>query len=110
MPESDEAFQARLAEKYQSPDMFHREILYIPRDQYEILTAEIWELCQQLLIARRTGRWYMNPDVCFTYNRPCRFFPICRSGDNPNVIENFYKVGPIHPELEETAPADNPVF
>lgn len=110
LPESDDEYAARLAEKYREQDMFHREMLYIPRSQYETLTAEIWELCQQLLIARRTGRWYMNTDVCFLYNRPCRFFPICVSGENPNVIENRYRVGPIHPELDESAPSQQPMF
>ena len=110
MPESDEAFQARLGEKYQAPEMFHREMLYIPSSQYEMLTAEIWELCQQLLIARRTSRWYMNTDVCFLYNRPCRFFPICVSNDNPMVIENRYRIAPPHPELDEAAPSPNSMF
>ena len=110
MPEPDEEYAARLAEKYRGPDMFHRSPLYIPRSQYETLTAEIWELCQQLLIARRTNRWYMNTDVCFLYNHPCRFFPICVSGDNPNVAENKYRVGPIHPELDESAPAREEMF
>jgi len=110
LPESDEDFAARLAEKYLEPGMFHREMLYIPRSQYETLTAEIWELSQQLLIARRTNRWYMNTDVCFLYNRPCRFFPVCVSGDNPNVIDNRYRVGQIHPELDEADPAQEPMF
>ncbi len=110
LPEPDDEFAARLAEKYRETEMFHRETLYIPRSQYETLTAEIWELSQQLLIARRTGRWYMNTDVCFIYNRPCRFFTICVSGDNPNVIENLFRVGPIHPELDECAPSQQPMF
>ncbi len=33
MPESDDDFQARLAAKYAEPGMFHREVLYISRDQ-----------------------------------------------------------------------------
>ncbi len=110
MPETDEEFAARLAEKYRGKDMFHRSPLYIPRSQYEMLTAEIWELSQQLLIARRTNRWYMNTDVCFLYHHPCRFFPICVSIDNPNVIENRYRVGPTHPELDESAPAREEMF
>jgi len=110
LPETDDEFATRLAEKYREPGMFHREMLYIPRSQYETLTAEIWELCQQLLIARRTNRWYMNTDICFLYNRPCRFFPICVSNDNPNIIENRYRVGPIHPELDEAAPSSELMF
>ena len=52
----------------------------------------------------------MNTDYCFHYNRPCAYFPICRSNENPNVIENLYRRVEKHPELTETAPAETPVF
>ena len=100
MPESDVDFQERLVEKYRDESMFHRELLYFSRDQYDMLNSEVWELTQQLLLARRTGRWYMNTDYCFHYNKPCAYFPICRSNENPNVIENLYRVAPPHPELD----------
>ena len=110
MPESDEDFQERLSGKYQEEGMFHRELLYFYPDQFNVLHAEVWELTQQLLLARRTGFWYMNSDYCFHYNKPCAYFPICRSGDNPNVIANLYREIEPHPELQETTPADAPVF
>jgi len=99
MPESDEDFQARLAEKYADPTMFHRETLYLSRDRFEILRAELWELTQAFLDARRRGVFYQNTSFCFNYNRPCAYFPICRSNGNPNVIENFYTITPPHNEL-----------
>jgi len=111
MPEADEDFQGRLAEKYEDPGMFHRELLYISREQFHVLHSEVWELTQQLLMARRTGRWYMNTDYCFHYNRPCAYFPICRSNENPNIIENFYRVAPPHPELNGLNKSEEePVF
>lgn len=110
MPESDEDFQERLAVKYREDSMFHREILYFYADQFTALHSEVWELTQQLLFARRTGRWYQNPDFCFHFNRPCAYFPICRSGDNPNVIENFYRVKPPHSELSGAEMEPEPVF
>ncbi len=108
--EPDDEFQARLAAKYREKDMFHRDLLYFYTDQFKTLHAEVWELTQQLLVARRTGRWYMNTDYCFHYNRSCAYFPICRSGENPNVIENKYRRIEAHPELEENATADTPTF
>jgi len=104
IPEPDDAFQERLAEKYLDDGMFHRERLFISRDQYDMLHSEVWELTQQLLLARRTGRWYMNTDYCFHYNKPCSYFPICRSNENPNVIENLYRVSEPHPELNGNSP------
>jgi len=110
VPESDEEFQERLAKKYAEDDMFHRELLIISRDNLDVLHSEIWELTQQLLLARRTGQWYMNTDYCFNYNRPCMYFPICRSGGNPLVIQNHYRVAPPHPELSDATAESEPVF
>jgi len=90
-PESDGEFQRRLAEKYTDPAMFHRERLYLSREQFEILRAELWELTQAFLDARRRGVFYQNTSFCFNYQRPCPYFALCRSNGNPNVIENFYQ-------------------
>jgi hypothetical protein len=108
MPESDEDYQARLAEKYADPTMFHRETLYLSRDRFDILRAELWELTQAFLDARRRGVFYQNTSFCFNYNRPCAYFPICRSNGNPNVIENFYTITAPHEELR--APEVEPAF
>ncbi len=110
MPESDEEFQERLAAKYAEDGMFHRELLYLSRNQFDVLHSEVWELTQQLLLARRTGRWYMNTDYCYHFNRPCVYFPICRSGENPNVVENLYRVAPPHPELDGAAAESESIF
>jgi len=91
LPESDEDFQQRLAEKYADPVLFHREMLYLSRDRFEILRSELWELTQAFLDARRRGVFYQNTAFCFNYQRPCAYFPLCRSNGNPNVIENFYQ-------------------
>jgi len=107
--EPDDVFQARLAAKYREKDMFHRELLYFYDDHYATLHSEVWELTQQLLAARRTGRWYMNTDYCFHFNRSCAYFPICSAKEKSNVIENKYRRIEAHPELEENA-ADAPTF
>ena len=108
LPESDEDYQARLAEKYADPTMFRREMLYLSRDRFEILRAELWELTKAFLDARRRGVFYQNTSFCFNYNRPCAYFPICRSNGNPNVIDNFYTITPPHEELR--APEVEPAF
>ena len=110
LPEADEEFQHRLAEKYADPEMFHREMLYLSRDRFEILRAELWELTQAFLDARRRGIFYQNTAFCFNYQRPCPYFALCRSNGNPNVVENFYQRVPPNEELrvvpnESTEPA-----
>jgi len=107
LPESDEEFQQRLAEKYADPEMFHREMLYLSRDRFDILRSELWELTQAFLDARRRGVFYQNTAFCFNYQRPCPYFALCRSNGNPNVIENFYQRVPPNEELREL-PADAP--
>jgi hypothetical protein len=111
LPESDEEFQQRLAEKYADPAMFHREMLYLSRDRFDILRSELWELTQAFLDARRRGIFYQNTAFCFNYQRPCPYFALCRSNGNPNVMENFYQRVPPNEELR-TAPTEStePVF
>ena len=105
--ESDAEFQARLLTKYDQPEMFHRELLYLSRDQFTVLRAELWELTQAFLDARRRNIWYQNTNFCFHFNRPCPYFALCRSNDSPNVIENFYQHVPPHEELRETNTFEN---
>ena len=107
LPEADEEFQQRLAEKYADPEMFHREMLYLSRDRFEILRAELWELTQAFLDARRRGIFYQNTAFCFNYQRPCPYFALCRSNGNPNVIENFYQRVEPNEELR-VLPGDSP--
>ena len=110
-PETDEEFQARLAEWYAQPDAFHREMLFVSRDQFETLRAELWELTRSFLDARRRGVFYQNTSQCFTYGRPCPYFALCRSGGSPNVIENFYRREAPHTELRDGENAlDKPAF
>jgi hypothetical protein len=108
MPESDEEFQARLAEKYAAPEMFHREMLYLSRDRFDVLRTELWELSKAFLDARNRKVFYQNTAFCFNYNRPCPYFPICRSNGNPNVIENLYTITAPHEELR--TPVSEPAF
>jgi len=104
MPESDEEFQARLAEWYARPEAFHREHIYLSEDRLAMLQEEVWEITQQYLDARRRGKWLLNTSNCFSFQRPCEYLPFCQSGFNPNVADNLYEIVPPH---EELTPADS---
>ena len=96
---------------HRDPLMFHRELLYLSRDRFDILRSELWELTQAFLDARRRGVFYQNTSFCFNYHRPCAYFALCRSNGNPNVIDNFYQRSAPNEELRvlpETTP--EPVF
>jgi len=101
MPESDESFQERLAEKYANPEMFCREMIYISHDRYDDLRIELWKLTQSFLEARRKNCFYRNTAFCFRFNRACAYYPICSSNNDRNVIENYYQVTEAHEELNE---------
>jgi len=98
--ESDDEFQARLAEKYSETGIFHREAIYVSVDRTRVLQAELWELTQALLHARRRDIWYQNEDHCFWYRRPCDYWPLCRAQDPEGVIENLYEHRDAHEELK----------
>jgi len=99
MPETDEAFQARLQTVYEDRQQYHREILYLSSQDIQKTEQELWEVTQQLLDSQRRKMWSQNTDMCFKYNRPCVYFPLCRAHDNPNVKDNLYTELPPHTEL-----------
>jgi hypothetical protein len=104
LPESDEEFQARLAEWYARPDAFHREHIYLSEDRLAMLQEEVWEITQQYLDARRRGKWLLNTSNCYSFQRPCEYLPYCQSGFNPNVVDNLYDIALPHEELTPTDP------
>lgn len=110
LPESDEEFQERLAVKYSDPAAFHRETLFLSRDRFVELQSELWELSKALLDARRRNAWYRNTSQCFQFGRPCAYWPICSSGENPMVIENNYQIVEPYEELRDQGPGDELAF
>lgn len=101
MPETDAEFEQRLMEKYSEPGMFHREVLYLAEDDLNNIEREIWDMAEEMRYVRRKSAWQRNTDFCFRYNRPCTYFPLCRSNDSPIVRENLYTTESIHNELSE---------
>ena len=109
LPETDEEFQARLAEWYARPESFHREQVYLSEDRLAMLQDEVWEITQQYLDARRRGKWLLNTSNCFSYQRPCEYLPYCQSGFNPNVVDNLYEIVLPHEELTPVE-SEQPIF
>jgi len=94
--------------------MFYRETRYVSREQFDTLRAELWELTQAYLDARRRGVFYQNTAFCFQYGRPCPYFALCRSNGSPNVIENLYQRTAPNEELRTlpmvVTPPEDPLF
>ncbi len=100
LPETDDEYQARLAEWYSRPEAFHREHVYLSEERLAMLQEEVWEITQQFLDARRRGKWLLNTSNCFSFQRPCEYLPYCQSGFNPNIVDNLYEIVPPHEELQ----------
>ena len=85
--------------------MFHRRCSHLPRPVRGTAGGAV-ELSKAMLDARRRDTFYRNTSYCFQYGRPCAYFQLCRSGGNPNVIENhFQRIAP-HEELRDGASED----
>ena len=83
LSEDDETFQQRLQEKYLEPGMFHREVLYISRDQFEELRAELWELSKAMLDARRRDTFYPQHQLLLPVRKALRLLPALPLGRQP---------------------------
>jgi hypothetical protein len=107
MPESDEAFQERLAAWFAAEPRFTRQELLLDLDSIDNVRGMIWDISKELLDARHYRRWHQNPRACFGFGR-CAYWPICTSKGNELVIDNlFTRVAP-HSELsqdDESGPA-----
>ena len=100
--ESLEEYQERLVELYKNPDMFHREELIFDFNDFYRLTIDVWNVLQNITWCEKHERWPHNTTSCFKWNSPCAFYDICKSNDNPLIIENNYQVRESrNPELKE---------
>lgn len=92
--ESDEEFEDRLAELYLDSKMYHRELIYVTKNQMKSCVEEISEMTKAFLSCIKREKFYKNTDYCYRYGSPCEYFPICKSGNNQNVIDNNYEKKP----------------
>lgn len=98
--ESDEEFTARLDEQYADPKMFHRERIFITPEKQELLEREIWSVCAEIRLARRTNFWRRNTDACQQPGRACPYFPICSAdGNAETIIQTMYDTKAPNAEL-----------
>jgi len=106
--ETEEEFIDRLNSIFSSNgDMFHREYLHFSADEFRDYKGELektLELLDQAYEEYENGNPHAfpkNTQFCFSWGRPCPYFQLCRSLDNPGIKENFYKHEPAHSELNE---------
>jgi hypothetical protein len=100
--ESDESWWERRRLEGEPVDMYHREHLYIGPRQIQEWAADLWDVTQEILWARRVGRWPRSTARCYDWNRPCDYAPICQSlGNEEAIIASEYEAIEAHPELSD---------
>ena len=114
MPETDGAFDARLDEKYNDPSAFHREVILLDRDRLTGLQYTLWNTTKTMLEARRRNFYEENaPGQCYNFggfHRKCSYHAICRSNENPIVMQTQYRKEAPNSELRCAAEGAEPVF
>jgi hypothetical protein len=86
--ESLEEYKERIIEQYiTDPEMYLRsEIILGSRRKLDVV-KELWDITQ----AANTNNLHKNRSQCQGMYGSCEYFKICNSGDNPLIIENYYK-------------------
>lgn len=101
-PETMEQLAARMAEFHAKPEAFFRTELVIGFDRDRQFQQQLWNVCQQILFARREDAFAMNNKECVTrWGSACPYLALCTSNGDPFIKESEYQVKPPHGELEE---------
>jgi hypothetical protein len=86
--ETIEEFTARLTERYLTDkDLFHREEILVDNLRLNEVKQEVWQITQDM---GQCNNFYKNRSQCYVFGE-CEYFKICNSGDNPLIIQNYYK-------------------
>ncbi len=105
--ETDGEYAERLCHSYRDGEMFHREEILLDAlsiDKVQLETAMIVEDINQ---ARRDGTWYRNTDNCFKFYKGCEYLPLCRSHENPLLIDAHYTTKAAHSELSQPTESED---
>lgn len=111
MGETEAEWRERLLTKCADGANYHREEILLTQEDIDQVAAETWDITQAWLDARRFGRWYRNTSQCFGhYGRPCDFLQVCKSRENPIVIQNGFTVKRLHSELSDATTGQTTAF
>jgi len=102
--ELPDEFAARIAADIaERPDHYFAriEIARLQQDLDEC-AWEVWQQQQIIREAQKSGRWYKNPNSCFSNYGTCEYLSICQGNTmNGEVPPGFKITEDIHPELNQ---------
>jgi hypothetical protein len=86
--ETFDEFLERIEERYLTDkSLFHREKILTDNLRLKEVEQELWQITQDI---GKCKDFYKNRSQCYGFGE-CEFFKICNSGDNPLIIQNYYK-------------------
>jgi hypothetical protein len=86
--ETAQEFAKRLLQRYiTDPSMYHREVVLSDSLRLKEVEQELWDAAQDI---GKCDNYYKSRAQCYVFGE-CEFFPICNSGDNPLIIDQYYK-------------------
>lgn len=106
MGETDGEYAERLCHSYRDGEMFHREEIFLDQLSIDKTIAETAMIVEDINAARRDDTWYRNTDNCYKFYKGCEYLPLCRSHENPLLIEAHYTEKAPHSELSQQGTED----
>jgi hypothetical protein len=103
--ESVSMYEARLADDcIRVRPSFYYLRREVPRLDGAVLkyAADLWDHSQDILRARRLGRWPEHSGACLLYGSPCEYLGIC-SGHDSTDSGRWVSRDQLHPELESNS-------
>lgn len=104
--ETEAEIAVRLDDWYAEPgaDRFVRELILFDAETLANVEGEVWELTQQILDARRRGKFGQNTTQCYAFGA-CPYAPICRNhGRLDETVSGFFEQASPNEELREVLP------
>jgi hypothetical protein len=90
--ESDDAYRERVRAWY-TPDAFVRFVARPTSAEIARARMDRWARAQLFLLAKRNGIIVRNRGKeCYAFGRACDYLPLCDSGEDPNILENEYRI------------------
>ncbi len=99
--ENERLFELRLiAELAENPNRyFARKTIYRMDAQILEHANELWDVADEIRLARLTDKHYRNTGSCVQWNRPCEYLGICSGHDTPES-DRWQRKEKMHVELE----------
>jgi hypothetical protein len=91
------------AETLAEPERYYQRRM-IPRLDADVAeyAAELWQMADEIRLARLNGRHYRNSAACMDFGRPCEYLPLC-SGEDSTESDRWERAENVHGELDGIA-------